>query len=66
MLTILGVKFSYETLGFFALFIASEVVGISKLKENSIGQLILTAARFFAPLRKEDERVEKIRDSFRQ
>jgi hypothetical protein len=37
MLTFLGIKVSYETLAFLALFLASEVVGNSKLKENSHG-----------------------------
>ena len=32
MLTFLGLKVSYETLAFLALFLGSEVVGASKLK----------------------------------
>jgi hypothetical protein len=41
MITILGIKVSYEALAFFALFIGSEIIGNSKLKENSVVQVIL-------------------------
>ena len=53
MLTFLGLKVSYETLAFLALFIASEVVGNSKLKATGgivyKGSVDITAAR---PLQK--------------
>jgi hypothetical protein len=41
MITILGIKVSYEALAFFALFIGSEIIGASKLRENSIVQVLL-------------------------
>jgi hypothetical protein len=62
MLTFLGLKVSYETLAFLALFIGSEVVGASKLKENSIVQLLLNAVNSLKPFRKEDETIQKAKD----
>ena len=63
MLTFLGLKVSYETLAFLALFLASEVVGNSKLKENSIVQLLLNAVNSLKPFRTEDDKIAKIKDS---
>jgi hypothetical protein len=63
MLTFLGIKVSYETLAFLALFLASEVVGNSKLKENSIVQLLLNAVNSLKPFRNEDDEIAKIKDS---
>lgn len=65
MITILGIKISYETLAFFALFIGSEIVGSSKLKENSIVQLILTVVNTLKPIRKEDDKVAKIKEAIK-
>lgn len=65
MLTILGIKVSYETLLFFVLFIASEVVGNSKLKENSIVQVLRSGINALKPLRREDDKIQKIKDVFR-
>jgi hypothetical protein len=63
MLTLFGLKVSYETLVFLALFVASEVVGNSKLKENSIVQLLLNAVNSLKPFRSEDDKIQKIKDS---
>lgn len=63
MLTFLGLKVSYETLLFLGLFLASEVVGNSKLKENSIVQVILSGINALKPLRKEDDQIQKIKDT---
>ena len=63
MLTFLGLKVSYETLAFFVLFIGSEVIGSSKLKENSIVQLILNAVNSLKPFRTEDDKIQKVKDS---
>jgi hypothetical protein len=63
MLTFLGFKVSYETLAFFVLFIGSEVIGTSKLKENSIVQLILNAVNSLKPFRTEDDKIQKVKDS---
>jgi len=63
MLTLFGLKVSYETLAFLALFVASEVVGNSKLKENSIVQLLLNAVNSLKPFRSEDDKIQKVKDS---
>ena len=63
MLTFLGLKVSYETLAFLALFLASEVVGNSKLKENSIVELLLNAVNSLKPFRSEDDKIQKVKDS---
>ena len=65
MLTILGLKVSYETLAFFVLFIGSEVIGTSKLKENSIVQLLLNAVNSLKPFRSEDDKIKNIKDSLK-
>jgi hypothetical protein len=63
MLTFLGIKVSYETLAFLALFLGSEIIGSSKLKENSIVQLLLNAVNSLKPFRSEDDKISKIKDT---
>jgi hypothetical protein len=63
MLTILGLKVSYETLAFFVLFIGSEVLASSKLKSNSFVQLLLNAVDSLKQFRSEDDKIQKIKDS---
>ncbi len=65
MLTILGLKVSWETLLFFALFLGSEVIGNSKLKQNSIVQLLLTGITALKPYRKEDDQIQKLKDTLK-
>lgn len=65
MLTILGLKVSWETLLFFALFLGSEVIGNSKLKQNSIVQLLLTGINALKPYRKEDDQIQKLKDTLK-
>lgn len=65
MLTFLGVKVSYEALVFFALFLGSEVIGASKLKDNSVVQLILSGINALKPLRKEDDQIQRIKDTLK-
>ena len=65
MLTILGLKVSYETLLFLGLFVASEVVGNSKLKSNSVVQIILAGINALKPLRKEDDKLQQLKDTFK-
>lgn len=66
MLTILGVKVSYETLAFFILFIASEYLGLTKKRRsNSVTQAISMAAAYFAKHRTEDDTIRRIRRTFR-
>jgi hypothetical protein len=60
MITILGVKVSYETLAFFALFIASEYLGlIKKRRSNSVTQAISMAAAYFSKVRTEDDTIRR-------
>jgi hypothetical protein len=63
MLTILGLKVSYETLAFLALFLGSEIIGASKFKSNSIAQLIVKAVDSLKPFRTEDDKIAKIKDT---
>jgi hypothetical protein len=63
MLTILGLKVSYETLAFLALFLGSEIIGASKFKSNSIAQLIVKAVDSLKPFRTEDDKIVKIKDT---
>lgn len=62
MIEILGIKLSYEALAFFAAFLASEIIGASKLKSNSIVQLLLGVVETLKPVRKEDDKIAAIRD----
>lgn len=61
MIEILGVTLTYEALAFVGAFVASEVIGASKLKENSVAQLIKSLIDTLRPARKEDEKVVEIR-----
>lgn len=65
MITLLGIKVSYETLAFLALFLGSEVIGASKLKENGVVQLILGGINALKPLRKEDDQIQRIKDTLK-
>ncbi len=65
MITILGIKVSYEALIFFALFIGSEVIGASKLRENSIAQLFVRVVEALKPHRTEDDKIQRIKDTFK-
>jgi len=61
MLTILGIKVSIETVVFFVLFLASEIVGESKFKSNGLVQLLANAVSALKPLRKEDDKIDQIK-----
>ena len=65
MLTILGIKVSYEALIFFGLFIGSEIVGASKLRENSIVQILLRGVEAIKPHRTEDDKIQRVKDTFK-
>jgi hypothetical protein len=66
MLTIFGAKVSYEAAAFFALFIASEYIGLNKkLRSNSVAQVVVKFARYVAPFRKEDDKIQRIKNEFR-
>ena len=65
MLTIFGVKVSYETLAFFTLFIASEYLGLTKKRRsNSVTQAISMAAAYFSKHRTEDDKIRRLRRVF--
>jgi hypothetical protein len=62
MITILGIKVSYETLAFFALFIASEYLGMTKKRRaNSVTQMISMLAAYLSKYRTEDDVVRRYR-----
>lgn len=61
MIEIAGITIAYETLGWIVAFIASEVIGASALKENSIAQLFKSFIDRAKPVRKEDEKVAEVR-----
>ena len=61
MIEIFGVKITIEALGFLAAFVASEVIGSSKLKENSVAALAKSLIDTLRPARKEDEKVDAIK-----
>jgi len=62
MITILGIKVSYETLAFFILFIASEYLGMTKKRRsNSVTQAISMLAATLAKYRTEDDIVRRYR-----
>ena len=65
MITLFGLKVSYEAALFFGLFIASELVGLSKYRSNSIVQVFLKAVELLKPLRTEDDKLRRIKDSFK-
>jgi len=66
MITILGIKVSYETLAFFVLFIASEYLGMTrKRKANSVTQAISMAAAYFSKTRTEDDYVRRVKRALR-
>lgn len=65
MITIFGLKLSYEAAIFFGLFIASELVGLSKYRSNSLVQVFLKVVNLLKPLRSEDDKIRKFKDSFK-
>jgi hypothetical protein len=65
MITILGIKVSYEALAFFALFIGSEIIGLSKLRQNTVVQIILRGIEAIKPHRTEDDKIQRIKDTFK-
>ena len=65
MLTIFGLKVSYEALIFFGLFIGSEIVGASKLRENSIAQIFIRVVEALKPHRTEDDKIQRIKDTLK-
>jgi hypothetical protein len=46
------------------LFLGSELIGASKLRDNSVVQLILSGINALKPLRREDDQIDKIKKIF--
>jgi hypothetical protein len=65
MITIFGLKLTYEAAVFFALFLASELIGVSKFKSNSVVQIFLKVMDLLRPLRSEDDKIKRIKDSIK-
>ena len=65
MITLFGLKLSYEAAVFFALFLASEYLGVSKFKSNSVVQIFLKVVDLVRPLRSEDDKIKRIKDSLK-
>lgn len=61
MIEILGIKLTYEALGFLVAFLASEIIGASKLRSNGVVQLLLGLVETLKPIRKEDDKIAEIR-----
>ena len=61
MIEIAGITIAYETIAWIAAFVASEVIGVSKLKENSIAQMLKGMIDRMKPVRREDERVGEVK-----
>jgi hypothetical protein len=65
MITIFGLKLTYEAAVFFALFLASEIIGVSKFKSISLVQIFLKVVDLLRPLRSEDDKIKRIKDSIK-
>ena len=66
MLTIFGAKVSIEALAFFVLFVASEYFGASKrFKANGVVQTLVSCANYFKGFRKEDDKIDQVKNIFR-
>lgn len=65
MITLFGLKLSYEAAVFFGLFIASELIGLSKYRSNSVVQLLLKVVEAFKPHRTEDDQIKRVKDLFK-
>lgn len=62
MIEILGIKLTYEALGFLVAFIASEIIGASKkLKNNSLAGLLKSIIDGQRPYRQEDEKIDAVK-----
>lgn len=62
MIEILGIKITYEALGFLVAFVTSELIGSSKaLKNNSVAGLFKSIIDGQRPFRQEDDKVDAIK-----
>jgi len=66
MITIFGLKVTYEVAFFFCLFAASEIIGMSpKFKDNYVFGVVFRVANYLKPFRKEDDTIQKAKNSFK-
>jgi hypothetical protein len=65
MITFFGLKLSYEAAVFFGLFVASELIGVSKYRSNSVVQLLLKVVEAVKPHRTEDDQINRVKDLFK-
>ena len=63
MIEILGVKIGLEAGLFIAAFVTSEIIGESRLKENSILGLVKSLIDSLKDSRTEDEQVAEVKES---
>ena len=61
MIEIAGISIAYETLAWIVAFVASEIIGASPLKENSVAQMGKGMIDRMKPGRQEDEKVEEVK-----
>lgn len=61
MIEVLGVSIAWETLAWLVAFVASEIIGTSDLKENSVAAMAKGLIDQMKPTRKEDEKVSDIK-----
>ena len=66
MITIFGLKITYEVAFLFCLFFASEIIGLNpKLKDNSVLGVVFRVSNYLKPFRKEDDTIQKIKNSYK-
>jgi len=61
MIEILGIKLSYDVLAFLVLFLSSEIIALSPLRENGVVQVVLRTLSVLKPTRREDEVVATVK-----
>ena len=60
MITIFGLKVTYEVAFFFVLFFASEIIGLSpKLRDNSVLGMVFRVANYLKPFRQVDDKIKR-------
>lgn len=60
MITIFGLKVTYEVAFFFVLFFASEIIGLNpKLRDNSVLGVVFRVANYLKPFRQEDDKLKR-------
>jgi hypothetical protein len=65
MIEILGIKLSYEAAAFLVLFLFDELVPYLPIKGNSVVQVIRGIIGQLKMFRKEDDKIQKIKDALK-